>query len=172
MAEITRPRFTGVSGQREDDQVPNRTEIQQFMEEARRQIEERKSRLLVENAAVAPDAAPMAGPQMDPKARLAELKARLQVRTANLPILNATAADQAVGRPAPLILDAEGRTVDRSGKAVQLVQRTPTLKANIRAQRKEQVVRVVKDKPVKEDEEVGGKFADFRVPVSHACHVI
>lgn len=169
MAEITRTRFSAVSEQREDGPVPNRSEIQKIMEDARRQIEERKSRSMVGVVAANPVVAssgPIAGPLLDPKARLAELKARLQARTAGLSVLNVTDADQSVGRPAPLILDAEGRTVDRSGKAVQLVQRMPTLKANIRAQRKEQFVKVVKDKPVRDEEEVSSKFSDDRVPVS------
>ncbi|CAH2218358.1 jg12843 [Pararge aegeria aegeria] len=40
--------------------------------------------------------------------------------------------------PAPLILDREGRTVDTSGKRVQLTHVAPTLKANIRAKRREE----------------------------------
>lgn len=49
-------------------------------------------------------------------------------------------------RPTPLILNAEGRTVDQSGKEVQLIQRMPTLKANIRAQKKEQFVKLNHEK--------------------------
>ncbi|XP_062511867.1 U4/U6 small nuclear ribonucleoprotein Prp3-like [Corticium candelabrum] len=40
-------------------------------------------------------------------------------------------------KPAPLILDDKGRTVDESGKAIQLTRRIPTLKANIRAKKQE-----------------------------------
>uniref|UniRef100_A0A2M4APY7 Putative u4/u6 small nuclear ribonucleoprotein n=1 Tax=Anopheles triannulatus TaxID=58253 RepID=A0A2M4APY7_9DIPT len=40
-------------------------------------------------------------------------------------------------KPKPLILDAEGRTVDGSGRAVIVPQLTPTLKANIRAKKRE-----------------------------------
>ncbi|XP_032235952.1 U4/U6 small nuclear ribonucleoprotein Prp3 isoform X2 [Nematostella vectensis] len=41
-------------------------------------------------------------------------------------------------KPSPLILDSTGRTVDATGKAVQLSSRMPTLKANIRAKKREQ----------------------------------
>lgn len=41
-------------------------------------------------------------------------------------------------KPSPLILDDKGRTVDAHGKAVQLSSRMPTLKANIRAKKREQ----------------------------------
>lgn len=41
-------------------------------------------------------------------------------------------------KPTPLILDESGRTVDLSGKEVQLTQVLPTLKANIRAKKREE----------------------------------
>jgi len=40
-------------------------------------------------------------------------------------------------KPGPLILNAEGRTVDATGREVLLPQHTPTLKANIRALKRE-----------------------------------
>uniref|UniRef100_A0A182JR22 Uncharacterized protein n=1 Tax=Anopheles christyi TaxID=43041 RepID=A0A182JR22_9DIPT len=43
----------------------------------------------------------------------------------------------ATDKPKPLILDAEGRTVDGSGRAIVVPQLTPTLKANIRAKKRE-----------------------------------
>uniref|UniRef100_A0A182YDW1 Uncharacterized protein n=1 Tax=Anopheles stephensi TaxID=30069 RepID=A0A182YDW1_ANOST len=42
-----------------------------------------------------------------------------------------------VDKPKPLILDAEGRTVDGSGRTIVVPQLTPTLKANIRAKKRE-----------------------------------
>ena len=52
--------------------------------------------------------------------------------------LNTAVKDADQVKPAPLILDAEGRTIDSTGKAVQLTSRMPTLKANIRAKKREQ----------------------------------
>lgn len=161
MAEITQPRFPA-SAPRDESQIPNQSEIQKIMKEAHRKIEERKNQS-VSSASVNP--APVAGPSIDTKLRLAQLKARIQAKTASLGLTPAADEVQAVGRPAPLILDAEGRTVDNTGKAVQLVQRMPTLKANIRAQRKEHVVKVVREKPVHDEEEATSKFLDARVPV-------
>ena len=40
--------------------------------------------------------------------------------------------------PKTVILDELGRTVDATGRAVQLASRMPTLKANIRAKKAEQ----------------------------------
>ncbi|XP_076338997.1 pre-mRNA processing factor 3 [Tachypleus tridentatus] len=71
----------------------------------------------------------------DNKTKIADLTARIQNRLANQPnLLNLAIGD----RPTPLILNDEGRTVDITGKEVQLVHRMPTLKANIRAQKREQ----------------------------------
>ena len=47
----------------------------------------------------------------------------------------AAAADEV--KPSPLILNSEGRTVDALGREVQLSLHTPTLKANIRAKKRE-----------------------------------
>uniref|UniRef100_A0A673VYN2 U4/U6 small nuclear ribonucleoprotein Prp3 n=1 Tax=Salmo trutta TaxID=8032 RepID=A0A673VYN2_SALTR len=49
--------------------------------------------------------------------------------------------------PAPLILDDMGRTVDASGNEVELTHRMPTLKANIRAVKREQFRQQLKEKP-------------------------
>ncbi|XP_038058223.1 U4/U6 small nuclear ribonucleoprotein Prp3-like [Patiria miniata] len=43
-----------------------------------------------------------------------------------------------VSKPTPLILNEKGVTVDASGKEITLTQRVPTLKANIRAKRREE----------------------------------
>ncbi|XP_028280390.1 U4/U6 small nuclear ribonucleoprotein Prp3 [Parambassis ranga] len=52
-----------------------------------------------------------------------------------------------VSKPTPLILDDKGRTVDASGKEVELTHRMPTLKANIRAVKREQFRQQLKEKP-------------------------
>ncbi len=95
---------------------------------------------------------------MDERARkIAELQAQIQSKlassstlaTLNLGALSAvkppsaSAAAPANGappdgpKPGPLILNSEGRTVDASGKEILLPQYTPTLKANIRAKKRE-----------------------------------
>lgn len=54
---------------------------------------------------------------------------------AKIPVVNGSESNEP--KPGPLILNAEGRTVDASGKEILLPQYTPTLKANIRAQKRE-----------------------------------
>lgn len=66
-------------------------------------------------------------------------------------------------KPAPLILDSEGRTVDMSGKEVQLTHVVPTLKANIRARKREHFSHHSHDKTTEELPE--SRFTDPRIPV-------
>ena len=93
---------------------------------------------------------------IDSKARIAQLRAQIQARFSNSMGAiksNDDANNDRTGlnhnktmRPTPLILNAEGRTVDQTGKEVQLIQRMPTLKANIRAQKKEQFIKLNHEK--------------------------
>jgi len=64
-------------------------------------------------------------------------------------------------RATPVILDAEGRTIDvKTGQAIQLQHHMPTLKANIRAKKREQF-KAVHEKPPEEISE--SKFFDPRI---------
>jgi U4/U6 small nuclear ribonucleoprotein PRP3 len=167
MAEITRTRLTGNPAARDGDQIPDQSAIRRLIDETRRKLAERQNQIGNVTAVPSVTAAPLAGPQLDPKARLAELQARLKARSAGLAVLQVPdqTQQQSAGVPVPLILDDEGRTVDRSGNTVTLTQRMPTLKANIRAQKKEQYVKVVKKEPVRDEDEAVSQFADARVPV-------
>ncbi|XP_048003200.1 U4/U6 small nuclear ribonucleoprotein Prp3 [Leguminivora glycinivorella] len=81
-----------------------------------------------------PDAsAAQSAEELEKQRKIAELQARIQRKLAG----GALAAAGSSG-PAPLILDREGRTVDTTGKRVQLTHVAPTLKANIRAKRREE----------------------------------
>lgn len=80
-----------------------------------------------------PVAPPVTAEELEKQRKIAELQARIQRKLTG----GALAAVGATG-PAPLILDREGRTVDTSGKRVQLTHVAPTLKANIRAKRREE----------------------------------
>lgn len=64
-------------------------------------------------------------------------------------------------KPTPLILDSEGRTVDVTGKEVQLTHVLPTLKANIRARKREVFSQQLLDK---NEESVESTFFDSRLP--------
>ncbi|XP_039762294.1 U4/U6 small nuclear ribonucleoprotein Prp3 isoform X2 [Pararge aegeria] len=80
-----------------------------------------------------PAAVPISAEELEKQRKIAELQARIQRKLAG----GALVPTGNVG-PAPLILDREGRTVDTSGKRVQLTHVAPTLKANIRAKRREE----------------------------------
>ncbi|XP_040901181.1 U4/U6 small nuclear ribonucleoprotein Prp3 isoform X2 [Toxotes jaculatrix] len=69
-----------------------------------------------------------------------------------------------VNKPTPLILDEKGRTVDASGKEVELTHRMPTLKANIRAVKREQFRQQLKEKPGEDLESTS--YFDQRVSVT------
>ncbi|KAL6489094.1 hypothetical protein MHYP_G00028350 [Metynnis hypsauchen] len=68
-----------------------------------------------------------------------------------------------ITKPTPLILDELGRTVDASGKEVELTHRMPTLKANIRAVKREQFRQQLKEKP--SDDLESTSFFDPRMSV-------
>ncbi|CAB3231814.1 unnamed protein product [Arctia plantaginis] len=80
-----------------------------------------------------PAASALSHEELEKQRKIAELQARIQRKLAG-GALTSTAGSG----PAPLILDREGRTVDTSGKRVQLTHVAPTLKANIRARRREE----------------------------------
>lgn len=71
-----------------------------------------------------------------------------------------------VNKPTPLILDDKGRTVDASGKEVELTHRMPTLKANIRAVKREQFRQQLKEKPG--DDLESTSYFDQRVLITPA----
>ncbi|XP_053623083.1 U4/U6 small nuclear ribonucleoprotein Prp3 [Plodia interpunctella] len=78
-----------------------------------------------------PAAGPVTAEELEKQRKIAELQARIQRKLSG-------GALAAAGGPAPLILDREGRTVDTAGKRVHLTHVAPTLKANIRAKRREE----------------------------------
>ncbi|XDV39801.1 hypothetical protein PO909_008988 [Leuciscus waleckii] len=71
-----------------------------------------------------------------------------------------------ITKPTPLILDELGRTVDASGKEVELTHRMPTLKANIRAVKREQFRQQLKEKP--SDDLESTSYFDSRVALTPA----
>ncbi|KAJ7307195.1 hypothetical protein JRQ81_009184 [Phrynocephalus forsythii] len=69
-------------------------------------------------------------------------------------------------KPTPLILDEQGRTVDATGKEIELTHRMPTLKANIRAVKREQFKQQLKEKPSEDME--SNTYFDPRVSIAPA----
>lgn len=112
-------------------------QIKQMMENAQKQIEERKKKLEAMKASVEPSNI-LDMNSDERQRRIAELQKQIQAKLAGtlLPSVAAVPAKPA-DKPRPLILDSEGRTVDTSGREINIQTLTPTLKANIRAKKKE-----------------------------------
>lgn len=123
------------------------------MANAQREIEERKRALKAikqEDASVKPlfnkgrDVLPSVGSMYnqgllsktdsDKARKIAALQAQIRNKLNSGLLGNVNVPD----KPTPLILDESGRTVDITGKEVQLTQVVPTLKANIRAKKREE----------------------------------
>ncbi|KAL0130044.1 hypothetical protein PUN28_001970 [Cardiocondyla obscurior] len=126
--------------------------IKQMMANAQREIEERKRALKAikqEDVSAKPtfkgrDTLPTIGSMYnqgllsktdsDKARKIAALQAQIRNKL-NSGLLNTVNVPD---KPTPLILDESGRTVDITGKEVQLTQVVPTLKANIRAKKREE----------------------------------
>lgn len=129
------------------------SQIKLMMENAQRQIEERKKKLeSVKINTQQPTPANVLDMSTDERQRkIAELQKQIQAKLSgtlgmsSIPPTSQSAAAAAaalipgkpIDKPRPLILDAEGRTVDTSGREINIQTLTPTLKANIRAKKKE-----------------------------------
>ncbi|XP_061497029.1 U4/U6 small nuclear ribonucleoprotein Prp3 isoform X4 [Anopheles gambiae] len=68
--------------------------------------------------------------------KIAQLQEQIRAKLSGT-LVNVLPLQPATDKPKPLILDAEGRTVDDSGRTIVVPQLTPTLKANIRAKKRE-----------------------------------
>ncbi|KAL5469415.1 hypothetical protein EMCRGX_G030668 [Ephydatia muelleri] len=160
------------------------SQIEAMLATTRKQIEERRkqTQALLQTPPIAPIMAtpsllPLPAHQqvavseaIDKARKAAELKARIQAQLqsrlstmSNLTGSLGTAAQPLPpAKPTPLILDAEGRTVDSSGRAIQLSMRQPTLKANIRAQQRQSFKQITSEKP-KEEQTAQSVYFDPRV---------
>lgn len=160
-----------------DSKESDRKKSNEIMESAQRQIEERKkaldikamkSGLGVPNLHI-PQASIYGIPlgllnrgDADKARKLAQLQANIKTKLSSGILTNAIQIPVVPNKPTPLILDDEGRTVDKTGKAVQLTHLVPTLKANIRAQKREQFRAHPTDKV---DDNNEARFYDGRIGV-------
>lgn len=128
-------------------------QIKQMMANAQREIEERKralkaikqedvqlirpalkTRETTANAASMYNQGLLSKTDSDKARKIAALQAQIRNKLNSGVLNNVSVPD----KPTPLILDEAGRTVDITGKEVQLTQVVPTLKANIRAKKREE----------------------------------
>uniref|UniRef100_A0A1Q3EWJ2 Putative u4/u6 small nuclear ribonucleoprotein n=1 Tax=Culex tarsalis TaxID=7177 RepID=A0A1Q3EWJ2_CULTA len=178
-----------------EDRVPalnaSSNQIKMMMENAQKEIEERKKKLESIKAAKAPPAsavaaaaavsakisaaaavsaaaAPAAPPapiDQDRSRKIAQLQEQIRAKLSGT--LAAVLPPIIQDKPKPLILDAEGRTVDGSGQAVEVPKLTPTLKANIRAKKRETTKSHQAEKHHQE-ESAEAHFFDDRITVKPA----
>ncbi|XP_060523896.1 U4/U6 small nuclear ribonucleoprotein Prp3 [Cylas formicarius] len=101
----------------------------------------------------------------DKARKIVQLQAQIKTKLSSGILGNAIQIPIQPNKPQPLILDEEGRTIDKTGKAVQLTHVAPTLKANLRALKREQY----KEKGDKKEEDNSEtKFIDPRIGVKPA----
>ncbi|XP_015600963.1 U4/U6 small nuclear ribonucleoprotein Prp3 [Cephus cinctus] len=159
--------------------------IKQMMVNAQREIEERKRALkAIKQEEVPPvrplfkarDSLPNVGSMYnqgllsktdsDKARKIAALQAQIRNKLSSGLLSNVSVPD----KPTPLILDESGRTVDITGKEVQLTQVVPTLKANIRAKKREEFKAQLQES--KGPEEIQDThFFDTRIGVKSATRV-
>ncbi|XP_051157626.1 U4/U6 small nuclear ribonucleoprotein Prp3 isoform X2 [Leptopilina boulardi] len=101
----------------------------------------------------------------DKARKIAALQAQIGNKLSALALPNIGIPD----KPTPLILDESGRTVDITGKEVQLTQIVPTLKANIRAKKREEFKAQLQESKPEEIQDTG--FFDSRIGMKSSIRV-
>ncbi|XP_050421562.1 U4/U6 small nuclear ribonucleoprotein Prp3 [Adelges cooleyi] len=143
-------------------------QIKDMMVNAQKMIEERKKALAITSAPKSSnnkDKKPQLTTDFEKQAKIAQLQAQIQKKLASGLIKTVPSVPKTLNssaeKPTPLILDSEGRTIDITGKEVQLTQVIPTLKANIRAKKREEFKQTFSEKSTEDSSEV--KFFDPRL---------
>lgn len=144
------------------------SQIKLMMENAQRQIEERKKKLEAIKGKSSEQTP--SDPAADERQRkIAELQRQIQAKlsgslgTVLNPMNPAFIIPKPADKPRPLILDEEGRTVDTSGREINIQTLTPTLKANIRAKKKETFKHQQTEKAIEEAKTTEPTFYDDRI---------
>ncbi|XP_055624221.1 U4/U6 small nuclear ribonucleoprotein Prp3 [Toxorhynchites rutilus septentrionalis] len=162
-------------------------QIKMMMENAQKEIEERKKKLESIKATKAPPASAVAAAaavtakisaaatvassaqppalDIDRSRKIAQLQEQIRAKLSGT--LATVLPPVVQDKPKPLILDAEGRTVDGSGQAVEVPKLTPTLKANIRAKKRE-TTKIHQAEKQLQEESAEAHFFDDRITVKPA----
>lgn len=127
-------------------------QITMMMANAQREIEERKKVLSALKSKDQED--------VERAKKIAMLQAQIKAKLSGT--LSAFIPPPAQEKPKPLILDEQGRTVDNSGRAISIPTLAPTLKANIRAKKKESFTKGVHTNDRQQDDSTS-KFVDDRI---------
>lgn len=132
-------------------------QIKVMMANAQREIEERKKAL---NALKEPSNQD----DMERTRKIAELQAKIRAKLSGTLSLIIPPVQE---KPKPLILDEQGRTVDNTGRAISIPTLAPTLKANIRAKKKETFNKMSQPNDRMQDDE-NAAFFDERIAAKSA----
>lgn len=98
--------------------------------------------------------------------KIADLQAQIRAKLSGIGTQTGI-LPQVQEKPKPLILDEEGRTVDKTGRTISIPTLAPTLKANIRAKKKE-IFNKASQPSEKTYEDEGLKFFDDRIVAKSA----
>ncbi|XP_054287564.1 U4/U6 small nuclear ribonucleoprotein Prp3 isoform X2 [Macrosteles quadrilineatus] len=151
---------------KEVKEVLSASQIKEMMAKAQKEIEDRKKQLSAHRSdtrhkGLEPPSASVQRTEEKVK-KIAQLQAQIQSKLSTgvlkVPGLN---RPDVISKPTPLILDSEGRTVDVTGKEIQLTHVIPTLKANIRAKKREEFRAQLQEKTVEDISE--SSFFDPRI---------
>lgn len=131
-------------------------QITMMMANAQREIQERKKALSTLKEPANPD-------DVERAKKIAMLQAQIKAKLSGT---LSTILPPVQEKPKPLILDEQGRTVDNSGRAISIPTLAPTLKANIRAKKKETFNKVALPNDRQDDQ--SNKFFDDRITIKAA----
>jgi U4/U6 small nuclear ribonucleoprotein PRP3 len=144
------PDFVDTNKNMPSDTNLSTNQIKQMMANAQKEIGERKRKLEALKSKVSSSVAEykpnIPAPDSDRARKIAELQQQIRAKIAGG--LSNVIQQAQVDKPKPLILDADGRTVDISGREINVPTLTPTLKANIRAKKKESIKSLLTEKQV------------------------
>ncbi|XP_065087671.1 U4/U6 small nuclear ribonucleoprotein Prp3 [Ochlerotatus camptorhynchus] len=172
-------------GSKDDKAAQNfsSNQIKMMMENAQKEIEERKKKLESIKAAKAPPQSAVAAAaavsakitaaqaniapvvDLERSRKIAQLQEQIRAKLSGT--LAAVLPPVVQDKPKPLILDTEGRTVDASGQAVEVPKLTPTLKANIRAKKRE-TTKIHQAEKQQQEESAEAHFFDDRITIKPA----
>lgn len=99
--------------------------------------------------------------------KIADLQQQIRAKLSGIGGTQTGILPQVQEKPKPLILDEEGRTVDKTGRTISIPTLAPTLKANIRAKKKE-IFNKASQPSEKAYEDEGLKFFDDRIVAKSA----
>lgn len=137
-------------------------QISQMMANAQREIQERKKALTALKTKEPPNQE-----DVERAKKIAFLQAQIKAKLSGA--LSAV-IPPIQEKPKPLILDEQGRTVDNSGRAISMPTLAPTLKANIRAKKKESFNKVIQPNDKQQLDE-GAKFFDDRIAIKPSLRI-